>query len=286
MKLVTLTTDMGSRDFYVALLKASLLSVHSDVQIVDISHQIQPFNSAEAAYQLSCCFREFPEGTIHVIAVDSEPVVSFDTIEGSYPSVMLFEKQYFIASDNGFFGAFLGESTPDAFYRLDNVLSSPNFYEFPGKNILCKAANELMSGVSIDDIASPYPSFNRSFIPQAIIEENLIKGHIIHVDSYGNLITNILKSDFDRVGKGAQYTIYFRSEKYFIDRISKSYNEVTPGEKLALFNSSGRLEIAMNRAADRSGGGADSLLGLKVDDMIRVVFTPPGSHKSFDTLFT
>lgn len=277
---------MGLRDFYVATLKATLLKVHPDVQIVDITHQIEPFNSAEAAYQLSCCFREFPEGTIHIIAVDSEPVLSFETIEGSYPSVLFFENQYFIASDNGFFGAFLGESQADAFYRLDNVLSSPNLFNFPSKNILCKAANELLTGASIEDIASPYPHFNRSFSPQSIIEENLIKGHITHIDSYGNLITNVLKSDFERVGNGAQYTIYFRSDKYFIDRISKSYNEVSPGEKLALFNSSGRLEIAMNRAADRSGGGADSLLGLKVGDMIRVVFTPPGSHKSFETLFT
>ena len=102
MKVITLTTDMGLNDHYVASLKGSLLKSASDVQVVDIVHTVRPFDISEAAFHVRSCFTDFPEGTVHVIGVDSEPIVNFGGSDGSFPSIMKYQNQYFISCDNGF----------------------------------------------------------------------------------------------------------------------------------------------------------------------------------------
>lgn len=284
MKFITLTTDMGLKDHYVASLKAVLLSGVKDLHVIDISHSVEPFNAGEAAYHVAACYRDFPKGTIHVVGVDSEPVINYGNSGGAFPSILLFEDQYFVSNDNGFFGTFLAGRSPQGFYRLDHVLSNTESFKFPTKQILCKAAISLANGKAIEDIASPHEHYLSAFVPSATFEDNLIKGHVIHIDHYGNLITNIHKSEFERMAKDVPYTIYFKSESYFIEQISATYNEVAMGEKVALFNQNGHLEIAINRAAEGGTGGANKLFGMKLHDVIRVVFTPQGSHKNFDTL--
>ena len=115
MQIITLTTDAGLKDYYVASLKATLYSQLPAVVLIDISHEIRPFDSSEAAFQLRSCYKDFLKGTIHIIGVDSEPNLlntnkefSANDFIPSYPSILFYEEQYFIATDNGFFGAFLG----------------------------------------------------------------------------------------------------------------------------------------------------------------------------------
>ncbi len=285
MKIVTLTTDMGLKDHYVASLKAYLLTSVSDVRIIDITHDVSPFNSGEAAYQVASCLRDFPAGSIHVIGVDSEPSINFGNSGGTFPSIMKYQDQIFISNDNGFFGALIMEEEHQGFYRIDDVLSNKELLKFPTKNILCKAAIELLNGKKIEEIASPQEHFARAFTPAAISETDLIKGHVIHIDNYGNLITNIHQELFDRIGKEVPFTIYFKSKNYFIDSIATTYNEVPQGEKVAIFNENGYLEIAINRAAANGTGGADKLFGLGLNDIIRIEFTPKGSRKTIESLF-
>ena len=126
---------------------------------------------------------------------------------------------------------------------------------------------------------------NRAMVTQAVIGENIIKGSVIHIDNYGNVIVNITEQLFQKIGKGNPFTIYFRQKNYFIDRISENYNEVPMGEKLALFNENDWLEIALNKATKSTGGGASSLLGLKINEIIRIEFHPKGSKDRIDELF-
>ena len=276
---------MGLRDHYVASLKGTIYSSSEKVQIVDISHQVKPFDISEAAFLVSSCYKDFPEGTVHIIGVDSEPIVNFSGTDRAFPSIMVFKKQYFISCDNGFFGAFLKENQPDSFWRIDDVLSNANLFKFPTKNMLIKAGIGIIEGINIDQIASPFAGYKNALTLGAISEMNLIKGHVIHIDNYGNAITNIHKSLFERVGKNTPFTLYFKRENYFIDIISNSYNEVLPGEKVAIFNEDDYLEIAINRGANGSTGGAEQLFGLHVQDMIRIEFTPPGSRETIDSFF-
>lgn len=282
---------MGLSDHYVASLKGAILSELSNVSIVDISHEVKPFDVSEAAYLLAACYKDFPKGTVHVIGVDSEPVVNFGGTDGAFPSIMMIRDQYFICNDNGFFGAFLKDQQPDSFWRIDDVLSNPKLFKFPTKNLLLPAGIKLLNGEKIESIASPFEGYRSAFSLTAISEQDLIKGHIVHIDNYGNAITNVNRDLFDQVGKKAPFVLLFkRASKhtrsdYYFDHIANAYNEVPPGEKVALFNDQGFIEIAINRGANNSTGGAAQLFALQKGDMIMIEFTPQGSRKTIDSLF-
>lgn len=282
MQIITLTTDMGTSDHYVAALKGTAFRLAPAAQIVDISHAIRAFDIGQASFCVGNVFREFPKGTIHVIGVDSEPVIN--SRDGSYPAVMLYDGHYFIANDNGIFALLLKEDQPEGFWLLDDVLSQPSGFKFPAKNIFIPAAVKLAQGTEITSIASPQEEWKRAFTVNPVVEENLIKGSIVHIDHYGNAITNITRELFERFGD-VPFTILFRKRDYYIDTISGSYNEVQPGERVAIFNDSNLLEIAINKGARGVNGGADSLFGLHTGDVVRIEFTPRGSAKTIDSLF-
>ena len=285
MKVITLTTDMGLSDHYVASLKGTILRLANDVNIIDITHSVRPFDISEAAFHVQSCYQDFPDGTVHVIGVDSEPVVNFGGSDGSFPSILEYNNHFFVCCDNGFFGAFLGEHIPTGFWQLDNVLSNPKLFKFPTKNILLPAAAQLINGSKPSEIGSPVERYKNALSPVAISETNLIKGYVVHIDSYGNAITNINQELFNRFGKDTPFVIYFKRKDYYIDVISGAYNEVPQGERVAIFNENNLLEIAINRGASGSTGGAEQLFGLRRNDMIRIEFTPQGSRSTIDSLF-
>ena len=130
MSILTLTTDMGLNDHYVASLKGSLLSSVENVNIIDITHAVNPFDISEAAFHVASCYKDFPKGTIHVIGVDSEPIVNFGGSDGSFPTIMEFADQFFISNDSGFFGAFLKEERPKAIWRILGFFSRNTFGRF------------------------------------------------------------------------------------------------------------------------------------------------------------
>lgn len=282
MQIITLTTDMGLSDHYVAALKGSILRIDPSATIIDISHAIRPFDIVQASYTLSNVYHEFPAGTIHVMGVDSEPVIN--PLEGSYPAILKYNGHFFVGNDNGFFALLVKEERPEGFWLIDDALSNPAGFRFPTKNIFIPAAVKLAQGIDPSAFASPQEEWKRAFTVNPVLEENLIKGSIVHIDHYGNAITNITRELFGRFDD-APFTILFRKRDYYIDTISGSYNEVQPGERVAIFNNNDCLEIAINKGARGVNGGADSLFGLHVGDVVRVEFTPRGSAKTIDSLF-
>jgi S-adenosylmethionine hydrolase len=286
MNIITLTTDMGLTDHYVASLKGAILSAVQDVHIVDITHNIHAFDISQAAYYLRSCFSEFPKGTIHVICVDSEPVINFGSPHlSSLPAILAYKDQFFVSNDNGFFSLLVGENEFDSIWHVDDVLSNPNAFRFPAKNILIPIATQLAIGVDPSKIATQVESFNRMIALNPVIEPNLIIGNVQHIDYYGNIITNISKELFYRFGENIPFTIFFRKKEYYIDTISSTYGDVIPGEKVAFFNNNDLLEIAINRGANSRNGGASSLFGLKLQDTIRIEFSPNGSKETIASLF-
>lgn len=287
MRFVTLTTDMGLEDYYVASIKASILQQCNDpIHLIDITHSVQPFDVVEAAYQVSQAYKSFPDGTIHIIGVDAEPVFNFGNSEGSFPSIMLMDKQYFISNDNGFFGTLARFGTEIQFFRVEDILSNPKGFKFPTKNMLVPIAASLANGKSIEDIAAPQERYRNAFATIPVIEEFLIMGSIIHFDKFGNAITNITQKLFEEIGEGAPFTIKFREgDSYKIDSIATTYNEVPEGEKVAMFGENGLLELAINRGANESTGGAQKLFALRKHDVVRIEFTPRGSRETILDLF-
>ncbi|HLW30391.1 MAG TPA: SAM-dependent chlorinase/fluorinase [Brumimicrobium sp.] len=286
MSIITLTTDMGSGDYYVASLKGRILKTLPDVQIVDVSHVVSPFKITQAAYLLKNCMNDFPENTVHVVGVDAEPLINFNQPEESiYPTIIKFKGQYFVGADNGFFSLLLGSKKAEGMWRLEDVLSRPELMNFPTKNILIPAACKIIAGEVFESFCSPVESIRKAITLSPVIDGNTLKGMVSYIDHYGNIITNITKDDFYSIGKNVPFVIYFRQKEYYIDVISLGYNEVPPGEKVAIFNDGGYLEIAINKGTPENGGGANSLFGLRVNDIIRIEFTPRGSRTTIESLF-
>ncbi|MGC6434547.1 MAG: SAM hydrolase/SAM-dependent halogenase family protein [Crocinitomicaceae bacterium] len=285
MPIITLTTDMGTKDHYVASIKGTILSILPELNIIDISHEIKPFNIAEAAFNLICCYQNFPKGSVHIIGVDSEPVINLSGENGSFPCILKYDGHYFISNDNGFFGAFLSNKQPEGIWRIDDVLSNPKLFQFPAKNIFAPIACKIIKGEDINNIGSTIGKYKKAFYHVATVEKDLIKGNVIHIDIFGNLIVNISKDLFEHIGKNNPFTIFFRSKDYFIEQISSSYNEVSEGERVAIFNENNLLEIAINKGANGSGGGANKLFGVNIGDIVRIEFTPRGSRETIDSLF-
>ena len=286
MNIITLTTDMGQKDHYVASLKGKIFSLFETARIIDITHDIKPFNILQAAFVLRNCLADFPENSVHVIGVDPEPLVNFTNPDESIlPTIMKFKNQYFVGNDNGVFSLILENNNWQELWVLEEMLSQPEIMKFPTKNILVPAACKLAQGIDPIKIAEPKTTITRRISPSPVIESNVLKGIVSHIDHYGNIISNIKHEDFNRMGKNTPFIIYFRQKEYYIDEISLGYNEVPAGEKVAIFNDAGFLEIAINKGTPENGGGASALFGLRLGDIIRIEFTPRGSHQTIDSLF-
>jgi len=286
MQIVTLTTDLGLRDHYIASLKGQLLSKFSDIHLVDISHDVVPFSISEASYYINNVITDFPEGTIHFIGVDSIPEISIDShATNSYPIVMKLNGQYFVGSDNGIFSLLNNYKSAESIIRLD--FSSTNVFRHPFKNIYVPAILAILKGESLSRLGEEIAvsDLNVALVTQALIGENLLKGSVIHVDNYENIIININEQLFRKIGQGNPFTIYLKEKQYFINVISANYNEVPTGEKIAFFNENDWLEIALNKATKYTGGGASSLMGIKLTDVITIEFHPKGSKDKILDLF-
>lgn len=285
MGILTLTTDMGHQDHYVAVVKGKILNDIPTANIIDISHNVSPFDILEASFLIKNIIDEFPPGTVHIIGVDPEPVIDFKNEKSSsVPKIMVYRDQIFIGNDSGIFSLILEHNQPEGLYLITEY-NNPEHLRFPTKSIFTDVACRIIKGEQPESLGEKIDYVKKAMSVQPVIEENLIRGHVIHIDHYGNAITNITEKLFNDIGKGHPFILNFRSEEYVIDEISKSYNDVSSGEKLALFSSTGHLEIAINKGVESNGGSAVSLLGLQKDDIIRIKFQPKGSAQNFNELF-
>lgn len=250
-------SDFGWRDHYVASVKAKILSVVPNITIVDISHEIESFNIAHAAFVLSSIFRDFPQGSVHLVAVSSQSRTTERYI------AMKLEEHYFVGADNGLF-SLLSERNPSVIVELQNdALISANF---PEKNILAHAAVALSSGRALYDIGKQQLTIQKLISRQIKSTQNEIEGRIAHIDKYGNLITNIRLEDFNHVGKARQ--VRFQIGRTEVEGLSDSYYRKEGGDCICLFNSLGLLEVSIIH------GHAAKLLNMRYDSPVTVSFFP------------
>lgn len=272
MSIITLTSDMGSKDYYVAATKGAIWSQVPNVNIVDITHEVKPFDSQQAAFIIRNAWPDFPLGTIHIIGVNPDQKVDVHHL------IVKFDGHYFIGADNGVF-SLLFDRAPDEIFEL-NLDQDSDDLTFPTKNLFAKAAAHLARGGTpevigkrIDEIKSA-----TSFAP--VLENDVIKGAVIYIDGYGNVVTNISRKIFRDVGKGREFVLTFKKASIDIKVIHRKYSDVADGEKVALFSHAGLLEIAVNKGAPGNGGGASGLFGLRLNDIIRIEFNADTNRKN------
>ncbi|MBL6448370.1 SAM-dependent chlorinase/fluorinase [Fulvivirga sp. 29W222] len=255
MAIITFLSDFGESDHYVAAVKAKILSVNPGISVVDISHQIATGDIAHAAYVLNAVFREFPKGTVHLVAVNTSGQSG-----DRYIAVEL-ESHFFIGTDNGLFGLI---SDQEARFKVDINSISPIKTTFPAKQVFAPAAAKLASGKALQDLGSPLDEYKRMLGRHLKANKKQIVGNVIRVDHYGNLITNIDKTTFDILSKEKGYNITFGRESS--RRIMDNVNGADAGDVFIIFNDQGFMELGINQ------GIASELLGLDYDSPVIINF--------------
>lgn len=275
MPLITLTTDFGIKDHFVAAVKGAIFSELPTARIVDISHEITPFNITETAYILKNSYKNFPDKTIHIIGVDSEL-----SIENKHIALEL-DNHFFICPDNGLISMIASEINPTKIVEINihNRIGS----SFPVLDVFVKVATHIARGGNLSVIGKEIIQYKQlvEIKPKINQEATTIYGEVIYIDNYGNVVTNISKKIFSKIGKGRNYTL--RARGYSFEFIYNKYNDFVDfsipknkrhydGDKLAIFNSAGFIEIALYRSNLKTVGGASSLLGLNYRDTVSVEF--------------
>ena len=254
--LITLTTDWGQYDYYMGMLKGNILSNFPKAQIVDLSHSIPSFNAHSAAFVVRNSFKSFPEGTIHLILVNTEDNDATRLIACRH------EEHYFITPDNGILGL-LFQNLPDNIYAVPFDKEEGTFSSLSAFIKAIEQITTLNEQAMAQMLISDY---NKKVSLKATIDESIITGSIIYIDSYKNAITNISRNLFDRIGQNRKYNIFVQSNHNKISTLSTRYNQVAPGELLAIFNSANLLEIAIRN------GYATELLSLRIGGSVRINF--------------
>ncbi len=275
MAIITLTTDFGEKDHFTGATKGAIYSELPEANIVDISHNISPFNIPEAAYIIQNAYNSFPKGTIHIIGIDAELNVENKHI------AMLLDDHYFICANNGIMSMICSEIAPEKIVEInihDKIQSS-----FPVLDVFVKVACHIARGGTLEVIGKAISTIKpiNNLKPYVNEDKTKIIGSVIYIDNYGNVVTNVRKQFFETIQKGRKFEITAR--QYRFKTIYKKYSDVvnfnTPKEKrqdegkgLVVFNSGGFLEIAMYKSDSKKHGSAATLMGLEVRDTIGIDF--------------
>ncbi|MFE3849407.1 S-adenosyl-l-methionine hydroxide adenosyltransferase family protein [Flavobacterium sp. LB3P45] len=274
MSIITLTTDYGLKDHFVGALKGKILSEYSEAAIIDISHDIDPFNTVEASYIIGASYANFPKGSVHLIGVDME----FN--KENQHIVMQWNDHYFIAADNGILSMLSQKIVPQKIVTINIHNRLPS--GATDLDVFVKVACHIARGGLLNVIGKEIKNIKQVTDLQAVISDdgNSLKGHVIYIDHFGNVITNISKKYFIEVAKGRPYEIVLKTKN--IKTILPNYSAIASsdkypiksyeGEKLAIFNEAGYLEIAIFRSNPSKVGSANSLLGLNYRDVIIIKF--------------
>ena len=251
MAIITFLSDFGTKDHYVASVKAKMLIENPNAQIIDISHSITLNNVLEAAFVLKNVYKDFPEGTVHLIGVNEN--------QKSDPLVVELDGHYFISRDTGIF-SLISDNMPTKMV----VIPNEKITSFTSKNLFAKVAILLSNGANMDDIGIPANGLNSFKYPEARVSENEIGGQIMYVDGQGNLISNIKRSQFEIAWGKRNFEVNF--EREYLRVIHDRYTDVDPGDAVCFFNDSDLLEIAIN------DGNASKLFGQEYGASVKIYF--------------
>jgi S-adenosylmethionine hydrolase len=261
MSIITFLTDFGINDAYVGCVKGVILSIDPDIQIIDISHNIHPYSIEQVSFLVFCYYDYYPKGTIHLAVVD--PGVGGSRI----PIIIKTAKYYFVGPDNGIFSYIINKEDFTVFRveinKLKKYYSQIISNTFHARDIFGPVAALLNKGIPPERLGSSYHK-KLSFIKTDIkMNQNEILAKIIHIDRFGNIISNFSRSNYQQMKLGKIKKISIK--KLTLTGIKDSYSNVKKDEFLALWGSHGFLEISINQ-----GNAAKELNCLINKDFIKI----------------
>ena len=249
--IITLTTDYGTNDHLVGTLKGVILKINPDVTIVDITHHVTPFDLLDGALAIGSACPYFPPRTIHVVVVD--PGVGTQR----RPILATADNQYFVAPDNGVL-SLVYERDPNAVVRHANVehyYNQPVSKTFHGRDVFAPVAAWLAKTGQTSAMGDEIQDYKRFALPRPKATNGVLKGIVMRVDGYGNLVTNFRQEDLSEEAKQAG-KVNFQIGTHAVLRLVETFALGNTGEPIAYFGSSGYVEIAVNK------GSATKTLGL------------------------
>lgn len=245
MSIITLTTDLGYRDPYLAIVKAKLVAQEPQMRIIDLSCEVKGNAISDAAFILKNSLPHFPTDTIHLVAVkfivNRSQAARDHSVDNSRYLLTRYKDQYIVCPDNGLLT--LVDASFDApVYQI--YYEGNDKHHFFLKDVFVDVALHLSRGHQPGEIASLTDHYYRAAQFDSYVNGSLLRGKGIYVDDFGNIITNITRSRFNEVVGAKQFTVTLPGVR--INRISNSYDDVKYGSPLLLFNSFGYLEVAVN----------------------------------------
>ena len=268
--IITITTDFGTEDAYVAAMKGTMLSIAPSAQLVDVTHQIAPQDVMESAFVLQSAQPYFPEGTVHLLVVD--PGVGTER----RAVALRHDGHWYVGPDNGVFPLVLDGEPPEAAVELDDPAAwrteAPSA-TFHGRDIFSPAAAHLAAGHSLEAIGSPIESLEPLRWARPTTDAGTVQGWVVHVDHFGNCVTNIrrstLRDALDLEARPSPETLpplKAYAGTTVLEALSSTYGDVAEEEPLLLFGSTGYLEVSVN------GGNAAERLDIRKGDSIKLAF--------------
>jgi S-adenosylmethionine hydrolase len=254
MSVITLTTDFGLDNWFVGTMKGVIKNINPDVEIVDITHHVRPQNIFEAAFVLENSYTYFPAGTIHTVVVD--PGVGSDR----HAFILQSSRYYFVAPDNGVLSYSIDREKIEKIVKIESekFLLHPVSSTFHGRDVFAPVSAYLSLGVNLEEFGPRLEKIVRlkPSVPKKLSDREIV-GHVICVDPFGNLITDVTQpflEELFKTAKAQRVRILIRDRE--IDRIRETYSQGNENELIALIGSSGHMEIAVNR------GRASDALGM------------------------
>jgi S-adenosylmethionine hydrolase len=262
--IITLTTDFGSRDPFVGIMKGIILSINPLADIVDITHDISPQNIVEAAFAIEMSFASFPSKTIHVVVVD--PGVG----SARRPILAITDHHYFVGPDNGVFSQIytLSETLTVIHITAEHYFLPHRGPTFHGRDIFAPVAAWLSKGINVSNFGNPVTDYVNTPVPVPVMPtKNTIEGKIIYIDRFGNVITNIQKQKIDNLFSNNPQGIIKIVVKGKEAPFKKYYSQAEDDGIYSLINSFGYLELFVNN------GNASSDFGISVYEKVSVILT-------------
>ena len=252
-RVITLTSDLGTKDYFVSLLKGEIYNTAgTQFVLCDISHEVNQYDIQQAALFIGISYEKFPKGSIHVAKVFS--------YYSKEPQYICFEQNghYFVGPNNGIFSLIFPELDP-------NKVRSIQLDQATNNQLIAHACGCIINDLFPNEVGPPIQQLNRKLSLHAVTTHDNIRATVIHIDSFKNVILNINKKQFDSLRKGRPFELFYQQHDP-ITRISKQYSEGLVGDVICLFNSANLLEISIN------GGQASDTLHLKKGESIQIYF--------------
>lgn len=274
MPVITLTSDYGMLDHRVAAIKGSLIQLNPNSNIVDISHEITAYNLLQTAYILRNSYFNFPKESIHIVSVDS----FFHKDRKNL--LVKADGHYFIVADNGLMSLVFHDQKPEAIYEITINNRFDDDVKFASTDIFAPVAAHLSNGGLPELIGRKIKNYKEIKLPVSSFNEpeKMLIGEVMYIDQFGNCVTNISKTSFDKTAV-AYKNFEINIRNIFLKNINRKYTDIITdwkketdyiGKASAIFNAQELLEITIYKGNHKSG--ANSLFGLKVGDKIYIQF--------------